>query len=146
MRKPRSLRLLRTLPGDDRGVSSVEFALVAPLFFMMVFGLIDVSRVWGMHERLRAGVRAGARVAAVQSDPNASIAAVRSAVEAAALPVGGTALTDAQINLAVDSANKLVTVSVLSYSMPLITPFAGTFGHSAVSLSASSVLPWHRAP
>jgi Flp pilus assembly protein TadG len=131
---------------DDCGVSSVEFALVASLFFMIVFGLIDVSRVWGMHERLRAGVREGARVAAVQTDPTASIAAVRSVVEAAALPIGGSGVSDAQITLAVDTANKLVTVSVLSYSMPLITPFAGIFGHSTVSLSASSVIPWHRAP
>jgi len=140
------VRRLRRVLRDDRGVSSVEFAIVSSLFFMMVFGVIDISRVWGMHERLRAGVREGARVAAVQTDPNANIAAVRSAVEAAALSMGGAAVADAQISLAVDSTNKLVTVSVLSYSMPLITPFAGTFGHSSVSLSASAAMPWHRAP
>lgn len=130
----------------ELGSSSVEFALIAVLFFMMVFGIIDMSRVFGMHERLRAAVREGARVAAVQTDPVGNASLARTAVKNAALPMGGSGVTDAQINVSLDASSKLVTVSVLSYSMPLITPFAGTFGHSSVTLSATSTLPWHRAP
>ncbi len=59
---------MRGLEGE-RGAATLEFALIASLFFMIVFGVIDMSRVWGMHERLRAAVREGARVAAVQTDP-----------------------------------------------------------------------------
>jgi len=132
-------------PRGELGATTVEFALVATVFFMIVFGIIDVSRVWGMHERLRAAVREGARVAAVQTDPIANAAAAKTAVKNAALPFGGPGVTDAQISVGLDSLNR-VTVSVLNYSMPLITPFAGTFGHSSVSLSATAIMPWYRAP
>ncbi len=37
-------RFLRRLARDRRGISSVEFALVCVVFFMMIFGLIDFSR------------------------------------------------------------------------------------------------------
>lgn len=138
-------RAARTLR-EERGATTVEFAIVASLFFMIMFALIDVSRVFGMHERLRAAVREGARVAAVQSDPASGVTAIDAAVKAAAMPMGGSAVTDAQISLGVDTANKQVIVSVLSYSMPLITPFASTFGHATVALSASAAMPWYRAP
>lgn len=43
----------------------VEFAIVAPLLFMMVFGLIDVGRFMFEYHHLVNAVRDGARVGAV---------------------------------------------------------------------------------
>ena len=52
---------LRRLARDRRGISSVEFALVCVVFFMMIFGLIDFSRaMWEWNAAAKAthwGVR-----------------------------------------------------------------------------------------
>ena len=53
--------LWRCLIRDKRGISSVEFALVATVFFMMIFGIIDFSRaMWEWNAAAKAthwGVR-----------------------------------------------------------------------------------------
>jgi Flp pilus assembly protein TadG len=50
----------------------VEFALVAPIFFMMLFGVIEGGRlVWTDHE-LANGVREGARLAMVRGSESSS--------------------------------------------------------------------------
>lgn len=53
-------------PGEsDRGASLVEFALVLPIFAILLFGLIDFGLVFGGLTSLRSGTGAGAREAAV---------------------------------------------------------------------------------
>jgi Flp pilus assembly protein TadG len=50
----------------------VEFALVAPIFFMMLFGVIECGRLlWTDHE-LANGVREGARLAMVRGSESTS--------------------------------------------------------------------------
>ncbi len=52
---------LRRLARDERGISSVEFVIVATAFFMLIFGLIDFSRaMWEWNAAAKAthwGVR-----------------------------------------------------------------------------------------
>ena len=48
-----------------RGTSAVEFAIVAPLFFMMVFGMIEVGRMVMVQQIITNAAREGARVAVV---------------------------------------------------------------------------------
>jgi hypothetical protein len=50
-----------------RGQSLVEFALVFPIFIMIVFGLIDAGRYVYMNIVLSQAAREGARVAAVEA-------------------------------------------------------------------------------
>ncbi len=51
--------------GDDRGAVLVEFALVAPLLFLLIFATIDFGWAFGQHLDVRHGAREGARLAAV---------------------------------------------------------------------------------
>ncbi len=51
----------------SRGQSLVEFALVLPVFFLLLFGLIDMGRYVYMNSTLSQAVREGARVAAVEA-------------------------------------------------------------------------------
>lgn len=50
-----------------RGQSLVEFALVAPVFLLMLFGLVDMGRLVHANSALSQAAREGARVAAVQA-------------------------------------------------------------------------------
>lgn len=43
----------------------LEFAIVAPIFFLMVFGLIEFGRMVMVHQLLVGAVREGARLAVI---------------------------------------------------------------------------------
>ena len=60
-------RARRRRLGDDRGASAVEFAIIAPLFFVLVFGIINFGVILGQQVALNHAVREGARAAVVES-------------------------------------------------------------------------------
>ena len=58
---------LRTLPHrrSHRGQALVEFALVAPMFFLVLFAIIEAGRFIFYYETLNNATREGARYAIV---------------------------------------------------------------------------------
>lgn len=67
-------------PGGIRaesGAAAVEFALVAPLLFLVVFAIIDFGFGFHAWDAAENAAREGARVAAVDPDPNAIITRAR---------------------------------------------------------------------
>ena len=65
----RSSRIWRAATADERGAAAVEFALVVPVFMLIVFGMIDFTRAYYTQSAIAAAVREGARTAAVLPDP-----------------------------------------------------------------------------
>jgi hypothetical protein len=65
VRRPGRWTFLR----DERGTSVVEFALVVPILFLIVFGIVDFSRAFYTMSSLTAAVREGARLAATMDHP-----------------------------------------------------------------------------
>ena len=61
----RKKMFMRRLIGDERGISSVEFAIVCSLFFMMVLGMIDFSRAMWEWNAASKATAAGVRYAVV---------------------------------------------------------------------------------
>src|SRR6476620_5305403 len=53
----------------ERGAAAVEFAIVATLFFMLVFGIIDFGFAFHSWNNTANAAREGARRGAVSSDP-----------------------------------------------------------------------------
>lgn len=60
-------RFARRSQHDESGASLVEFALVLPVFALLLFGLIDFGLVFGSYITMRNGVEAGARSATVDN-------------------------------------------------------------------------------
>jgi Flp pilus assembly protein TadG len=52
---------------NRRGAAAVEFAIVAPIFFLMVFGLIEFGRAVMVQQVLTNAAREGARVGVLDS-------------------------------------------------------------------------------
>jgi Flp pilus assembly protein TadG len=129
----------------DSGTAAVEFAIIVPVLFMLLFGVVDLARAFGMQDRLMSAARQGARAASVQADPVGNAQAIRDLVKSAATPMGGAGLTDAEISVSADPVSKRVTVNIVNYPLSFITPFASTFGHPSINLSAQAVLPWEQA-
>lgn len=50
---------------ETKGASMVEFAIIAPLLFLLIFGIIDFGRVFFLVNNLTNAAREGARLGAV---------------------------------------------------------------------------------
>ena len=116
---------MRTRLRDEHGASAVEFAFIVPLLLLLVLGIAEFGHAFQVQGTLSAAAREGARVMALQNDPAAARAAVRSAA-----PTLDPAVTDAQITVAPTACpltsrtttNVRVTVD---YPMPFLTDFFG---------------------
>ena len=72
-KRPKSLELRR----HRRGASIVEFAVVAPIFFLFVFGMIEFGRMLMVQQLITNAAREGARVAIL---PGSTTSQVNTAV------------------------------------------------------------------
>jgi Flp pilus assembly protein TadG len=93
-----------------RGVAAVEFAIVAPIFFMMVIGIIEIGRAMMVQQVLINASRVGARRAVMLSSDEQSV--IDAVTEyAAGVGVNGV-VADVSPNPATAAAGQPVTVNV----------------------------------
>jgi Flp pilus assembly protein TadG len=71
-------------PGDERGAAAVEFAIVAALLFMLIFGIINFGLLWSQKNVYVGAAREGARFAAVRCGGTCGPTSVRDRTVAAA--------------------------------------------------------------
>lgn len=117
---------MRDLMRRERGAAAVEFAMIMPLLVVLVIGIAEFGRAFQVQGTLSAAAREGVRLMALQNDPAAARAAVRSAAGSL-----NPALTDAQIAISpaacptMNAGSTSVRLTV-SYPMPYLTGFFGT--------------------
>lgn len=71
----------RKLCKGRAGQAMVEFALVVPIFLLLVIGVIEFGRAWNLQQTITDAAREGARRAVV-FDPTLTVAEVQTAVKA----------------------------------------------------------------
>jgi Flp pilus assembly protein TadG len=131
----------------ERGAAIVEFALVIPFFFLLVWGGLVFSRAYQRLGVLKGALREGARVAATfdaagftsgvaQDSARARIARYTTAF-------GFTAFNAASVNV-VGGITDEVTVSVTDYQ--LFNDLTGFFGLNSMEVSDTAVFRWERSP
>jgi len=91
----------------EGGQSVIEFALILPFLFLIVFGITEFGRALMTTNILTQAAREGARVAAVGADSTDAVDRVTDVLTAANVDVG-------TINVAGPDANKLIEVTVTS--------------------------------
>ncbi len=74
----------RPRAGDERGAAAVEFAIVAALLFMLIFGIINFGLLWSQKNVYVGAAREGARYAAVRCGGTCGPTSVRDRTVAAA--------------------------------------------------------------
>lgn len=132
----------------EAGVAVVEFALVAPLLLILVFGIIDLGRAYSTLNQLAASAREGARYAAVLPNPVSDAARdkVRQTVKQFSLTqLGGLPVSDDQIAVTLDNAAGTVTVAIRAYPFQLVTPLVGVVGLRTIPISRQATFRWERA-
>ena len=69
-RLPRPRGLVSALRRSERGTALVEFALIAPLLFLLIFGIVDFGRALDYYNQVTQLAGQGARAAAVNRNPD----------------------------------------------------------------------------
>ena len=121
-----------------RGQSLVEFALVAPLFFLLVFAVVDFGRLFFMQMTLQNALQEAARYAVTgqhqpdPKNPGNNLSRIASIQQVAQQAAPGMDVSNLSISSKSGGPNSgggpkdTVTLS-LTTSVPLITPVIGIF-------------------
>ncbi|MES3032393.1 MAG: TadE/TadG family type IV pilus assembly protein [Gemmatimonadota bacterium] len=75
-------RLMRRFGRERDGAAMVEFAIIAPLLFVLIFGIIDFGRAFFLYNNLTNAAREGARLGAVLDAINIPEATRRTQIQA----------------------------------------------------------------
>jgi Flp pilus assembly protein TadG len=122
---------------DQTGTTTVEFAIVGAVFFMLLFGVIEFGRALFVANALDESTRRGARLAAVcpVGDPMPAQAAILAGTDGvslispdltvanvaiAYLDVNGAPVANPAVNLA---AIRYVRTSIVNFQQQLLIPF-----------------------
>jgi Flp pilus assembly protein TadG len=144
MRSPRRFAAKRRT-----GAVIVEFALVVPFLFLIVFGVIDFSRAYAQLNAINSALREGARYGSTLRESDFSgggyVAAVKAKVQNYATVFGYNSLDMTKVAVTTDGPPiQFVTVTVTAHPVPL--PVLGKFlGLSPLSVTRSVTYRWERA-
>ena len=61
---------------NRRGQAAVEFALVLPIFLLLMVGMLEFARAWNLHQSVTDAVREGARRALIADETPIAIDSV----------------------------------------------------------------------
>jgi Flp pilus assembly protein TadG len=131
--------------GAWRGVAIVEFALVAPIFFLVVMGVIEIGRAIMVQQHLTNASREGARVAGKDSTMSASDvqSAVNNYLSGAGISGATTTVSPNVLSGVLDGEPVTVSVSV-SYSQVSWVPSPWFFQDT--TLGAATVMTRQPSP
>lgn len=129
------MRKLRALLKRRRGQAMVEFALVLPIFVLLVFGIMEFGLMFHQYMVVTAASREGARTAAV----GGTDAEIRTAALTAAAGVDKGFLTTS-VAPATRVKGAPVTVTVTN-QVPISTPLiAAIFPVNPVPVSGTTIM------
>ena len=132
----------------QRGQAIGEFALVIPLLFLMVVGLLDIGRIVYINNALAQGAREGARWGAVQgrAATTAGLSSVADETRARMTAVPNPSVTVACDRLTTTtpscSTGDIIEVTAASVVSPM-TPIIGEF-IGPVTLSSTAKMSIHQ--
>lgn len=127
--------LIRRKSRSDKGAAAVEFALIVPLLVILVFGIIEFSRLYNAQVSLTNAAREGARYMAIHS--GTTVVADTKTQIAAAAPSVIPAIAATQIVITPTTCTPGSNVSVtITYPFTLLT---GLFDPS-ITLTGKAVM------
>jgi hypothetical protein len=132
------------LLSGERGVATVEFALIMPILALIVFGIIDFGRAFYTVNNLISAVREGSRYGAILAAPMSTTGQreIRDRVRSVSRPFGGDTLRDEHIDIEFDG--ELVTVRVDSFPFRPLTPLASALGAGTWPITRQATFRWER--
>lgn len=128
--------MIRKLRTGEHGQALVEMALVLPLFFLLLFGVIEMGRIGYAYITISNAAREGGRVATIggtDSEINTSVQNAATSLDPASLVINITP------NQALRLSGQGVTIQV-SYPVQLVIPIISAVIPNPVVVSSSIVM------
>jgi Flp pilus assembly protein TadG len=126
---------MKSILKDEKGQNIVEFALVVPLLFLLVFGIAEYGRAWMTRNILTGAAREAVRIAVV---PNATPGAAEARANQILASAGITSATVNVIDNGTSFGNVTATVS---YNFPLVVVgFLPGLDNSTIPLSSTTTM------
>ena len=125
------------------GAAIIEFALVVPILFLMVWGIISFSRAYQRMNALTASLREGARTASTL-DSIVTVAGRRTAIRTTILNFSsafGYAVDTSLVNIDASSGTE-VSVNVVNY--PIFSGISFLGGLSSITVSRDAIFRCER--
>ena len=118
---------------NDRGAAAVEFALIVPVLLLLVFGIIEFSRLYNEQISLTNAARSAARVMAIGNNQGDAVTA---AIYAS--PALNPELTSGQVLFSPGACATGETMTVtIDYDTELLTGWFGT----SMTLTGEGAMP-----
>ncbi|RWZ58211.1 pilus assembly protein [Halobacillus fulvus] len=121
----------------EKGTALVEFALILPVFLILLFGLIDFGRIFHAYLTIDHAGREGARVASVQSEDSEITSAITNAASSLN-GFGNGNITISPAGEANRSSGSEVQVT-LTYEIGFTTPFVEALA-SPITLTDTTIM------
>jgi Flp pilus assembly protein TadG len=140
-RLPRPRARFGALRRDQRGTAVVEFALVAPILFLLVFGILDFGRALNYYNQLTQLAGQGARAAAVDQNPDGTGPASAKSIQGQLVnkyATGGlqNGMKACITNTSLPAAGQPVTVQT-TYVFKFLPLIGAVFGSPTITLTAT---------
>jgi Flp pilus assembly protein TadG len=126
-------RIARRLRGE-RGAAAVEFALVAPVLLLLLFGVVEYSQALSAQATLSSAAREAARTMALTNDVGQAKAAAQASD--GTLNLATTAITVSPSTCTGASTTQLVTVTI-AYRQNFAS---GLVGRAGVNLTGTAAM------
>jgi len=123
----------------ERGAAAVEFALVLPLYLMLLFGIVDFARAFNIQLTLSDAAAEGARTLAIGGTAAAARSAAGSALAATLVsPADVTYPTTVTCPATAAPGTATASMTVATRDFQFLTPLVGSlFGDLTISGSAA---------
>jgi Flp pilus assembly protein TadG len=134
-------KLCRPCRSNRKGVAAVEFAIIAPLFFLLVFGMIEFGRAIMVQQVVTNASREGARLAVLDGSTGTQVkTAVVNYLQGASIAITADRVTVTPTEPGTAGYGAPVTVAVsIPFSQVSWLPTPWFLG-SGTQLSASTVM------
>lgn len=134
------MSLLRRLLKGQRGSVAVEFALVLPVFLLLLFAVVEMGSAWYYKQMLVSASREGARMASLLNDPTNGSAQVVTTVKSYLTQAGFPGSPSVSVTGADGAAGTTVRVIASSnYQMPVLGQLVSS-GLANMTLSGTTVM------
>lgn len=125
---------------SQKGSVAVEFALILPVFLMLMFSVIELGSAWYYKQMLVSATREGARAASMLNDPTNTTGQVTTLVNTYLTQAGFPGNAQVTVSGADGAAGTQVNVTTTSlYQMPVLGKLVSS-SIATMTLSATTIM------
>ena len=121
---------------NKKGQAMVEFALILPIFLLLLLGMVDLSRVISANFVLDNAARSAARIGVISNDDDDIIAAIDSGT--ATLDAASIAYTITPTEGSRNSGDEL-TIQI-DYTVEILTPIVSNIIGENIPISGKTIM------